>query len=598
MVEAFTAQTGQDFADAFDDDAIRTAVGTAKPHAKMPNGFLLKADGLYWRDESDPDAIPLRVSSRLDVHAETRDDLGSSWGLLLGWSDPDGRPHQWAMPKAELAGDGTAIRAHLLERGCYISPIPKARTKLLDYLGTIQTDARARAVDKVGWTDGAFVLPDRTIGDTQSHRVIFQGSSTLDHSYRTAGDLKLWQDDVARFAVGNSRLAVAISAAFVGPLLELIGEEGGGLNLRGPSSIGKSTALVAAASAWGNERFVGQWRATLNGLEGIAVQHSETLLCLDELAQLDSKEAGSVAYLLANGTGKARAGRSEALRSPAQWRVMFLSSGEISLGDLAGRDGRGGRRSAAGQEVRILDIEADAGRGFGLFEDIHDAPDAETLSRWIKEGAARAHGIAGPAFVEMVAHSRESITKALKLGVGEFASASVPAGSNGQVARAARRFGLIATAGEMAARVGILPWSPGEAVAAAGIVFARWLEGRGGAGASEDREAVANVRAFLEAHGGSRFEPLDHEGGDLRVINRAGFWQAVSGLRDYLVLPQIWKNEVCAGMDAKQVARVLVERGMIDGGAGGKSSVLRKLPSLGRARVYVVKAAIFADEDV
>jgi putative DNA primase/helicase len=596
MPEAAAARTGQDFADAPDDDAIRAAVDSAMPRAKMPSGFMLKADGLYWHDESDPEAVPLRVSSRLDVHAETRDDLGSSWGLLLGWQDRDGRPHQWAMPKAELAGDGTAIRAHLLERGCYISPIPKARTKLLDYLGRVQTDARARAVDKVGWTDGAFVLPGRTIGDTEAHRVIFQGPSALDHNYRTAGDLKLWQDDVARYAVGNSRLAVAMSAAFVGPLFELIGEEGGGLNLRGPSSIGKSTALVAAASAWGSERFVGQWRATSNGLEGIAVQHSETLLCLDELAQLDSKEAGSVAYLLANGTGKARAGRSGALRSPSKWRVMFLSSGEISLGDLAGRDGRG-RRSAAGQEVRILDVEADAGRGFGLFENIHDAPNAETLSRWIKEGASRAHGIAGPAFVEQVTHNQENVAQALRQGIGNFVSASVRNGSDGQVARAARRFGLIATAGEMAARFGILPWAPGEAAAAAGVVFARWIEGRGGAGASEDREAVAKVRAFLEAHGGSRFEPCDYEAGDLRIINRAGFWQSVDGLRDYLILPQVWKNEVCAGMDARRVARVLAERGMIECDAAGKFSVLRNLPSLGRVRAYVIKATIFGGDD-
>ena len=592
--------TARDFADETNDDAIRASIEAATPKPKLPYGFTVKADGLYFKDESDADAFPLRVSSRLDVLAHTRDDLGSSWGLLIGWNDNDGRAHQWAMPKAELAGDGTAIRAHLLERGCYISPIPKARTKLLDFLGTVTTEARARAVEKVGWTDGAFALPDRTIGDTESHRVIYQGPAALDHSYRCSGDLKGWQDEVARYGVGNSRLAVALSAAFVGPLLDLIGEEGGGLNLRGGSSIGKSTALVAGASAWGPPSFVRQWRATSNGLEGVAVQHNETLLCLDELAQLDAKDAGSVAYMLANGMGKARAGRSGALRSPAQWRVMFLSSGEISLGDLAGRDGRGTRRSAAGQEVRILDIEADAGCGLGLFETLHDAPNAETLSRRIKEGAARFHGMAGPLFVQQVAARSEQVAAALKKGVDGFVTSYLPADASGQVARAARRFGLIATAGEMATRLGVLPWAAGYASEAAGVLFNRWLEGRGGTGSAEDREAIAKVRGFLEAHGSSRFEPLDRDyqdGNGPRIINRAGFFQMVGGLREHLILPEAWRSEVCAGMDATRVARALAERGMIHVDGAGKYSLSRNLPDLGKSRVYIVKPEIFGGED-
>jgi uncharacterized protein (DUF927 family) len=44
---------------------------------------------------------------------------------------------------------------------------------------------------------------------------------------------------------------LAISAAFAGPLLNLIDAESGGFHLRGASSIGKTTALVLAGSVWG-----------------------------------------------------------------------------------------------------------------------------------------------------------------------------------------------------------------------------------------------------------------------------------------------------------------------------------------------------------
>src|SRR5690606_4640071 len=176
------------------------------------------------------------------------------------------------------------------------------------------------------------------------------------------------------------------------------GSEGGGLHMRGPSSIGKSTSLLAAASVWGAPTFVRQWRATANGLEGVAEQANDCLLILDELAQLDPREAGSVAYLLANGTGKSRASQSGEARAAKRWLTFFLSSGEISLAEHARSDGRG-RRSPAGQEVRILDIEADAGKGLGLFDTLHSHPNGDALARAIKDKAAQHYGIAGPEFV-------------------------------------------------------------------------------------------------------------------------------------------------------------------------------------------------------
>lgn len=101
----------------------------------------------------------------------------------------------------------------------------------------------------------------------------------------------------------------AISVAFAGTLAGITGEDSGGFHLRGKSSTGKSTALKVAASVWGHPAtYVRQWRATSNGLEGLAALHADDgLLILDELEQVDPKEAGEVAYMLGNGQGKARA---------------------------------------------------------------------------------------------------------------------------------------------------------------------------------------------------------------------------------------------------------------------------------------------------
>ena len=567
---------------------------TAYRKARLPVGFERRVDGIWCKTDGDGGGA-IRVCGQIYFVAQTRDASSESWGILLEWEDNDGRQHRWAMPKALLAGDGGEIREALLSRGCYISPARSGRAKVMELLASVVVDGRARAVEKVGWSDEAFVLPDRTIGDTPGHRVIFQSASDAsDHVYRHKGDLAQWQSWVARYAVGNTRLLLVISLAFAGPLLGIVGEEGGGINLVGASSIGKSTALVASGSVWGAPNdFVRQWRATSNALEGVCVQHNETLLCLDELAQLDPKEAHSVAYMIANGKGKSRAARSGLLRSTAQWKVMFLSSGEISLGDLAGRDARGSRRSAAGQEVRILDCEGDAGKGHGLFDTLLDAPGGEALSRLIKQGAAEAYGVAGPVFVERIIADRDGTASALKSEMDAFVSEHVPEGADGQVSRAARRFALAAAAGELAVRFGILPWPDGEASAACARMFQQWLIGRGGAGAAEDREAIAKVRGFLEMHGGSRFEDVN-ECNDARIINRAGFWRESEGVREFLFLPETWKNEVCAGMNASRVAKVLAHHGLLRQDAAGKNSISVTLPAgIKKTRCYAISAAIF-----
>jgi putative DNA primase/helicase len=158
--------------------------------------------------------------------------------------------------------------------------------------------------------------------------VVYQGQGLAEHDYQEAGTLEGWKREVAAPAIGNSRLAIALCAGLVGPLLAWAGAEGGGLHLRGPSSIGKSTALEAAASIWGPKSFVRQWRATANGLEGAAELANETLLVLDELAQLAPGEAGSVAYMLANGCGKSRAAQNGDARAAKRWQTFFCHQGK------------------------------------------------------------------------------------------------------------------------------------------------------------------------------------------------------------------------------------------------------------------------------
>jgi uncharacterized protein (DUF927 family) len=253
-----------------------------------------------------------------------------------------------------------------------------------------------------------------------------------------------------KVSAGEFRLIFAASAALAAPLLHLVNEESGGVNFVGASSIGKSTAAIVAASLCGGPGYVRQWRATANGLEGVAAGHCDLLLVLDELGQINSHEAAQVAYMLANGAGKSRTNKSGAARAAARWRSLFLSTGEITLGDKIAEDGR--RRIMAGQAVRCLDVPADAGAGFGLFENLHGAADGDSFARMLKAGAAAAHGAPIRKFIAQLIANKADLAVMVKERKEEFAAEYLPQGADGQVSRAAGRFRLVAAAGSWARR--------------------------------------------------------------------------------------------------------------------------------------------------
>jgi putative DNA primase/helicase len=98
------------------------------------------------------------------------------------------------------------------------------------------------------------------------------------------------------------------------------------------------------------------WRTTSNGLEGVADLHNDTLLALDEIGEADPKEIGATVYCVSNGVGRARATRTGSARKNRRWRLMLLSSGELTLSQHMAE---AGRHSRAGQELRMLNVRAD-----------------------------------------------------------------------------------------------------------------------------------------------------------------------------------------------------------------------------------------------
>jgi uncharacterized protein (DUF927 family) len=552
--------------------------------------------GVYFvgRDAEGNEKTPMWVCAPLHILAKTRGAKQADWGRLLDWHDADGHPHRWAVPDELLSGDGLDVRRELMRQGLAISPNRAAREMLSTYLQVWPVDTRARCVERLGWAGPVFVLPDEAIG-ADGELVVFQSASAVEPAFASAGSVDDWRVRVSALAAGNSRMVFAICCAFAPPLASLAGEDSGGFHLRGTTSSGKSTALALAASVWGSPAtFPRLWRTTTNGLEGLATMHNDVLLILDELSQCDPKDAGDAAYLLANGQGKTRASRAGMARAAARWRLLFLSAGEESLSAMMTR---AGKRANAGQEIRLADIEANAGAGLGVFEVLHGQPSGAALSLAMKDAAQQQHGAVGVEWLRSVVRDRLKLVDDLQPLVREFVDAHTEPGASGQVIRVARRFGLVAAAGELATDYGLTGWRGGEAFDAVGQCFTSWLAGFGGAGNREDRALLSQVRAFFEVHGASRFESMEATV-EQRVINRAGFWRDGEDTgRQFLVLPEVFKRELCAGFDAKAAAKALIDAGVIQPGKDGKASRIVRLPGIPAARAYVFTAKVWESEE-
>ncbi len=505
--------------------------------------------------------------------ARNVDSLG--WCNVVDYMDQDNNRRQWLMPKGLLAGDKTEAIRELLQRGLFVVSGTKAKADLFDYLGH-GGSRRYTTVERTGWHGNSFVLPDRVMGG--GNYLLVNPKPVKPQR----GTLDSWRDCIAAPCVGNTRLVLGVSAAFATPLLDIAGIEGGALHFVGETSIGKTKTLTAASTVFGVE--VASWRTTANGLEATAAEHSDIGLLLDEIGEIDTRHAGEAIYMLGNGVGKVRARRDGSGKPPATFRLITLTTGEKSLSEHMAS---GGFRAMAGQEVRSINIEADAGAGMGLFENIHGAATAQTFADSFDALSKQHAGHAGPAFVQYIIGNREHCLQVIRDTLSLFIEAHGIEQDVGQVQRVAKRFALIAAAGELATEAGITGWPIHEAIRAAGVCFKQWRKSWTPTGSREQENAIEQVRGFLQRHT-ARFL----SDGNRTPQNCAG----VARGKQYWIYPAVFTDEVCNGMRPHTVTTALRSAGYLITGNDGKTSNKRSIEGK-QQRVYVIPNTILGNDD-
>ncbi|MBY4734014.1 DUF927 domain-containing protein [Cupriavidus pauculus] len=547
--------------------------------------FEVNRDGVHYigvrhdsKAESDIELPPVWLCDRLEIIGRGEDDAGRGYRILRWRSRGSGTERVTAFPLATVGErEGWAL---LREGGLAMATARSALEKLSGYLQTEGSDTLYFVTESGGWTHGAYILPSGEVLGEPSAPLFYRGDRSGAAAYSTKGTAEGWKATVAHLAHGNSRPMLAIGVALAAPLLHLVGLESGGFHLFGTSGSGKTTSAKVGASVWGSPRKqILNWDSTALALANAAAARNDGMMLLDEMGQGNPEAVSMAAYRLFNGTGKMQGAKDGGNREQARWRVMVLSTGEI---DLAAFMSGGRKRTRAGQEVRLASLPADAGKGYGAFDQLNGHSDSGQLAEALEEAVHLNHGVAGRAFIEHVSANLEAIASRLRRAIKE-AHADLPSGASGQVRRVAARFAVTAEALEIATDIGLTGWKQGDGLIAITRCFEEWLS-RYGVGNREEAQILEQAEAWFGANAFGRFidcfnasnpdwSPVVHNCAGYKKTDEAGapFW---------LVYPGTFADEVVAGFDKTAAADVLAKAGMLRKGGDGKATSKHKTPDM------------------
>lgn len=436
----------------------------------------------------------------------------------------------------------------------------------------------------------------------KQERIVLQTEDSTLSGYEQAGTLEAWRELVAQPCAGNSRLILGICAAFAAPLLTPLNQQSFTIHIRGASSIGKTSTQWVGKSVAGSPQSMHTWRATASALESIAAFHNDNLLCLDEIGEAEVKDVGTTAYMLNNGQGKLRQTRNITLRPLLRWRLVCLSSGERTLADMMAQ---GNQRMQAGQAVRVIDLPADAGKGFGLFERLPEGVrSGREFADQIKAATHQQHGTALRAYLRQLVQDLPKHLATVRNYREQFKENYLPVGADSQVGRVADSFATLAAAGELATDFGLTGWREGEAGEGVALCFHAWIEARGGTGNKEEADILAHVRRHFQADGAAKYTFIHTKARDEKTMYRMGFFDEKG---DYFVFPDRFEEEFCKnlGFDKKQVIAVLLKHKYLIPAKNGDATMQKRLyPDDDRVdaekknkKVYHIDSSIVGGED-
>ncbi|MCW7555544.1 DUF927 domain-containing protein [Endozoicomonas gorgoniicola] len=560
-----------------DKDELEIYEETGQPWPDTGSQWFLSNDGLQMANRAGEPGTFI-ATKPIWVDSLTTDAF-HEWGMVVKFFDFRWNIKSLAFPMSRLSESGGKLGMELRNQGAaLVAGKEKWLCRYFDFMAS-QNQKFSLAATKLGWfekdREHVFVMPEHIIGNTDQE-IIFQTSMASDAKCLSPkGTLTEWQKHIADPALGNPIPMFAIMCALAGPLVKLGRGESAGFHFYGTTSGGKTTLIQMAASVWGDgtdpqegaeHTSIRKWHSTGNALEATAQMHNDIVLCLDEISQVDPAELGNIIYMLSGGQPKARSQIEGGLKKQNTWRVLFLSNGEKTIGQILQQVGQAEK---GGQRHRLPDIPCDQpdGNGSGVFLDYHKQ-NPKVFVDDIKDACGSYFGSAGPTFVSyLIALMKEKgslqLIGELKERVRDLEQ-KLCEGINdlpNDGMRVIRRLAIVGVAGMYASNIQlenlkgaeILSWELKDIFLALAHIRNLWLKELGEERSETDR-ALAHFRSELLSNM-AFFQNVNHE---VMVQNRLG-WRN----EDYvMVLPKAM-NHLAGDFDKNTILKEIKKQGKL-----------------------------------
>lgn len=359
------------------------AVSGAPINLRQPEGWIYSEKGISSIDPKthEPNSVcrtPLILTQRLKS-LETGDEK-----MEIAFKR-DGQWQTAIYPRSTIFSS-RSITA-LADLGCTVTS-ENAR-QVVRFLGALEAEnieiiPKNDATSTFGWQPGRRFLPGHDEGITLDIDPSQRGMAA---AYCKNGSLERWVAHMAPHRARN-KFRFILAASFAAPLLRIVKQRIFFVYNWGGSKGGKTAALKAALSAWGDpERLMVSFNATQVGLERTAAFYCDLPLGIDERQLAGTKQEGleRMIYMISSGTGKIRGSKGGGLQTIHQWRTVALATGEEPLSTDT---------TQTGVSTRVLEIYG------GPF-------DNETDAALMHQQSVQDCGWAGPAFIGEVLRMEE-----------------------------------------------------------------------------------------------------------------------------------------------------------------------------------------------
>lgn len=302
-------------------------------------------------------------------------------------------------------------------------------TRLIDYINKSKRynpPVNVNVATRLGHVKGYFIYPYQEEMKNSNIKLFNndRGFQKLIDSFQSKGTLESYSKNVFNQIKNLPMVMVMLYASLGSVLLREFGLQPFIVEISGSTSTGKTFTLNLVSSVWGTSDLISTWGSTKNSIEAMASFLNSFPMFKDDTRNTHPKFVANATYNFSSGESKSRSNINLTLNAKKEWRNIMLSTGEVSISNMADEK--------AGVSARVVTLQD---------QPYPDNFDFTTLDKAFREN----YGTLGIAFIKQYQSKKDTYKSAFESYQRYFNQK----GSNEIMQRLGRAFALLQVTGEI-----------------------------------------------------------------------------------------------------------------------------------------------------